>query len=70
MLQLRKSGLKVNSEAALKASQTPDGNWVAWLEIEGVPVQCQQGKPVLFEGYTQYQAQCKAFKWYQAPRSQ
>lgn len=64
MLQLRKSGLKLSSDAMLKASQTPEGKWVVWLEMDGSPLVNELGKPRLFEGHTRYQAQCKAYKWY------
>jgi hypothetical protein len=64
MIQVRKAGLKLTSQAAMKASQTPDGNWLVWLEQEGKPLNDDLGKPKLFEGPTRYQAQCKAYKWY------
>lgn len=64
MLQVRKAGLKLTSQASMKASQTPDGNWVVWLELNGSPLTDDQGKPKLFEGPTRYQAQCRAYKWY------
>jgi hypothetical protein len=64
MIQVRKAGLKLTSQAAMKASQTPDGSWVVWLELKGAPLTDNLGKPKLFEGPTRYQAQCKAYKWY------
>lgn len=64
MLQVRKCGLKLTSQATMKASQTPCGEWVVWLELDGVPLADDAGKPKLFEGHTRYQAQCKAYKWY------
>lgn len=64
MLKIRKAGLKLTSQASMKASQTRDGNWVVWLELEGSPLTDDLGKPKLFEGPTRYQAQCKAYKWY------
>lgn len=66
MLQLRKAGLRLDSQVALKASQTQDGSWLVWLEIEGAPLTDERGKPKLFEGHTRYQAQCKAYQWYSA----
>lgn len=64
MPSLRKKGLRLTSEAGLKTSRTPDGQWVAWIEQDGSPVTCESGKPRLFEGSTRYQAQCSAFRWY------
>ncbi|MFA5508053.1 MAG: hypothetical protein WC314_10345 [Vulcanimicrobiota bacterium] len=64
MLQLRKCGLRLTSQASMKASQTLDGNWVVWLELGGKPLTDEVGKPRLFEAPTRYQAQCKAYRWY------
>lgn len=64
MFKLRKSGLRVSGKARLRASQTSQGKWVAWLEVQGEPVGSEGGKPKLFEGHTRYQAQCKAYRWY------
>lgn len=64
MLELRKKGLKLSPKTALKASQTKDGLWVAWLEVKGTPISDNGGKPRLFEGHTRYQAQCAAYRWY------
>lgn len=62
MLQLRKSGLRVSGKANLKASETKDGKWVAWMELQGIPVSNDSGRPLLFEGSTRYQAQCAAYR--------
>ena len=64
MLKLRQTGLRLSSQAALKTSQTPDGIWVAWLEVGEVPLKDKHGKPRLFEGHSRYQAQCAAYRWY------
>lgn len=64
MPSLRKKGLSLTPEAGLKASRTPEGFWVAWIERDGTPITCESGKPRLFEGSTRYQAQCSAFRWY------
>jgi hypothetical protein len=64
MLQLRKTGLKLCEKSTLKASETKDGRWVAWLEVQGIPLNDEIGKPRLFEGHTRYQAQCAAYRWY------
>lgn len=64
MLSLCKKGLRLGSEAGLKTSRTQDGQWVAWIELDGQPLTGDTGKPKLFEGPTRYQAQCRAFRWY------
>ena len=64
VLQLRKAGLELTSQTKLRASETNNGNWVAWVEVSGVPVNDKKsGKPLLFEGPTRYQAQCAAYRW-------
>jgi len=64
MLQLRKCGLRLTTQASMKASQTPDGSWLVWLELDGRPLTDETGRPRVFEGPTRYQAQCKAYRWY------
>ena len=64
MLELRKPGLRLSQKADIKASQTREGQWLAWLEVQGTPVSDEVGKPRLFHGHTRYQAQCAAYRWY------
>ncbi len=64
MLQLRKCGLRLTTQASMKASQTPEGSWLVWLELDGRPLTDEIGQPRVFEGPTRYQAQCKAYRWY------
>ncbi len=60
---LRKRGLQVAAGIVLHSSQAPDGNWIAWIEKEGRPLEVTEDKPRVFEGATSYQAQCSAMKW-------
>jgi len=64
-MKLRKRGLSVSGSQNLeiKASQTKEGTWLAWLELDGEPLLDQNSKPRLFEGFTRYQAQCAAHRW-------
>lgn len=60
---LRKRGLEIKPGVVLRTSQQPDGNWAAWVEEDGKPVETDHGKPRLFLGASSYGAQCEAIRW-------
>ncbi len=66
MRSLRKKGLEVAPGISVRASETQDGEWLAWVEREGEPMMQAPDQPRLFSGHTRYQAQCAAVKWLRA----
>ena len=47
----------------MRASETRQGGWLAWIERNGEPIMVSEDRPRIFDGPTCYQAQCAAVKW-------